>query len=130
MEKIIKIQDAINFSQFAKAHEDDNIPFSLAHRIYKIYISLINDIEFYYTKQKGIIEQFAQKNELGEVVHNDEQGTISLNPDTIEECKKALDELEELEVTLDFVPITEEELSNCGIKVKLSEMAAIEQFIA
>lgn len=84
-----------------------SLPLKGAYKINKIKKAVEKEGEFYQEKFQEIVDQFAQKDENGEVVLSEDKSQIMIKEGMVEECNKALTDLQELEVEID----------NCGLKL-------------
>lgn len=84
-----------------------SLPLKGAYKINKIKKAVEKEGEFYQEKFQEIVDQYAQKDENGEVVLSEDKSQIMIKEGMVEECNKALTDLQELEVEID----------NCGLKL-------------
>ena len=84
-----------------------SLPLKGAYKINKIKTAVEKEGEFYQEKFQEIVDQYAQKDENGEVVLSEDKSQIMIKEGMVEECNKALTDLQELEVEID----------NCGLKL-------------
>lgn len=84
-----------------------SLPLKGAYKINKIKKAVEKEGEFYQEKFQEIVDQYAQKDENGEVVLSEDRSQIMIKEGMVEECNKALTDLQELEVEID----------NCGLKL-------------
>lgn len=101
MDQIIAFRNNGDF--FAGA----SLPLKGAYKINKIKKAVEKEGEFYQEKFQEIVDQYAQKDENGEVVLSEDKSQIMIKEGMVEECNKALTDLQELEVEID----------NCGLKL-------------
>lgn len=87
---------------------DTTLPLKGAYKLNKIKKSVEKENEFYIEKFQEIINTYAKKNENGELVFSDDGNQIIIKDGMVEECNKALNELQELTV----------EIENYGLKIE------------
>lgn len=78
-----------------------NLPLKVAYKLNKIKKAVEENGEFYATKFQEIIDTYAKKDEEGNLVFSDNGEQIMIQDDKIEECNKALEELQTLTVEVE-----------------------------
>jgi len=78
-----------------------SLPLKGAYKINKIKKAVEKESEFYQEKFQEIVDQYAQKDENGEVVLSEDKSQIMIKEGLVEECNKALTDLQELEIEID-----------------------------
>lgn len=106
-----------------------NEPMSIrvAYKLNKIFDGVFKDLVFYQSKVSELLKQYGQVDENGNYVRSEDGLSILLIPEKIEECTKALRELDAIEVEMPDISLTLDELEN--FKLTLQEMALLESFI-
>ena len=117
--KIIQAKDV-----FAP-HFQEKLSPSLSYKIYKLCKFAEQEETFYSQKKRELIEEYAQRNEKGEIVQNN--GMISLIPDRIAEARSAFAQLDAIDVETPNVRFTLDELSE--IKLSVADIVALDGFI-
>lgn len=110
------------FNQVAQT----KISSKLAYKIMKLCKSVATDEEFYNNKRSEIINEYAVRDENGQIVMSDD-GMISIMQDKIPEAEKALRELNEIEVDAPNIKFTLDELDE--LKLSVADMFALDAFI-
>lgn len=87
-----------------------NLPLKGAYKLNKIRKSLEKESDFYNEKFQEIVEKYSRKDENGEIVFNEDGSQIMIQEDLIDECDKALTDLQNLEVEVDNCNLTIEDL--------------------
>ena len=77
------------------------LPLKGAYKINKIKKAVEKESEFYQEKFQEIVDQYARKDENGEVVFSEDGNQIMIKEGMVEECNKALEDLQGLEVEID-----------------------------
>lgn len=98
----------------------------LAYKILKLCKGAAEEEQFYDKKRTEIIQEYAVKDDNGQV-KTSEDGMISIIPDKITEANKAIQELNELEVEAPNIKFTLDELEE--LKLSVSDMFVLEAFI-
>lgn len=97
-----------------------------AYKIMKLCKSVATDEEFYNNKRSEIINEYAVRDENGQIAMSDD-GMISIMQDKIPEAEKALRELNEIEVDAPNIKFTLDELDE--LKLSVADMFALDAFI-
>jgi hypothetical protein len=98
----------------------------LAYKIMKLCKSVATEEEFYNNKRNEIINEYAVKDENGQIVVSDD-GMISIMQDKIPVAEKALRELNEIDVDVPDIKFTLDELDE--LKLSVADMFALDAFI-
>lgn len=115
MQKVVKMQDVVNFREAVQKFRDQVLPLQGAYKLMKISNSLDKDMEFYTKKFQEIIETYGQKNEDGTYKFTDDNSQILIIDGKIGECNQAIDDLLNVEITIDNLNLT---IENLGKDVK------------
>ena len=95
MDQIIDFRD--NGSFFA----DTNLPLKGAYKLNKIRKAIEKEGEFYQQKFQEIVNTYAKMDENGQIVFSEDGSQILIKDGMVEECNKALEELQKLEVQIE-----------------------------
>lgn len=104
MDQLINFRDNGNF--FADVH----LPLKGAYKLNKIRKAVEKESEFYSEKFKEIVDTYAKKDENGQIIFSDDGAQIMIKDGLIEECNKALQDLQELEVQIENYNLTIDDL--------------------
>ena len=122
MDQIIAFRNNGNF--FAGT----SLPLKGAYKINKIKKAVEKESEFYQEKFQEIVDQYAQKDENGEVVFSEDGNQIMIKDGLVEECNKALTDLQELEVEIDNCGLTLDDLGE-DVECTPEELEALMPFM-
>ena len=122
MDQIIAFRNNGNF--FAGT----SLPLKGAYKINKIKKAVEKESEFYQEKFQEIVDQYAQKDENGEVVFSEDGNQIMIKDGLVEECNKALTDLQELEVEVDNYGLTLDDLGE-DVECTPEELEALMPFM-
>ena len=122
MDQIIAFRNNGNF--FAGT----SLPLKGAYKINKIKKAVEKESEFYQEKFQEIVDQYAQKDENGEVVFSEDGNQIMIKDGLVEECNKALSDLQELEVEIDNYGLTLNDLGE-DVECTPEELEALMPFM-
>lgn len=104
-----------------------NAPIKLAFKFLKLFGNLEKERTFYEEKFNKILETYAEQNEDGTLKLTEDKNGVQIRKDSLVECKKAMDELNELTITLPDIKFKLEELE--PINLKLDDLALLMPFI-
>ena len=102
----VTMDQVIAFRNAGEIFNGTNLPLKVAYKLNKIKKAVEENGEFYATKFQEIIDTYAKKDEDGNLVFSDNGEQIMIQDDKIEECNKALEELQELTVEIDNFNLT------------------------
>lgn len=105
-----------------------SLPLKGAYKINKIKKAVEKEGEFYQEKFQEIVDQYAQKDENGEVVLSEDRSQIMIKEGMVEECNKALTDLQELEVEIDNYGLTLNDLGE-NLECTPEELEALMPFM-
>ena len=105
-----------------------SLPLKGAYKINKIKKAVEKEGEFYQEKFQEIVDQYAQKDENGEVVLSEDRSQIMIKDGMVEECNKALTDLQELEVEIDNYGLTLDDLGE-NLECTPEELEALMPFM-
>lgn len=102
-------------------------PIKLAFKFLKLFGNLEKEKTFYEEKFNKILETYAEQNEDGTLKLTDNGNGVQIRKDSLIECKKAMDELNHLTLTLPEIKFSLEELE--PLNLNLDELALLFPFI-
>lgn len=95
MDQIIDFRDNGGFLS------DTNLPLKVAYKLNKIRKAVEKESEFYADKFQEIVHTYAKIDDNGEIVFSEDGSQILIKDGMVEECNKALTELQNLEVQIE-----------------------------
>ena len=98
----------------------------LAYKIVKLCKAAMVEEEFYNEKRNEIINEYAVRDDNGQIAVSDD-GMIRIVEDKIAEAEKAMRELNEIEVEVPNIKFTLDELDE--LKLSVADMFALDAFI-
>lgn len=116
----------LNAAQALNQINDTKISSRLAYKIMKFYKSVETEEEFYNKKRMEIVETYAQKDDNGQPVV-DNNGIIKIIEDKMVDANRAMIELNGTEVTAPDIRFALSELEELKLSVK--DMFALDAFI-
>lgn len=103
----------------------NKVPAKLAYKFTKFINDTATEEETYRNQLNNIIDTYGSRDENGQFIVTN--GKVAINKDSIDDCNKALSELELLEVASPDVVFDLADLD--GIKLSAEEMAPLFEFI-
>jgi hypothetical protein len=91
----------IDFRNSGDFFDGTNLPLKAAYKLNKIRKAVEKEGEFYSEKFQEILNDYAKKDENGELIFNEDGDQIMIKDDMIDECNKALTDLQNLEVQIE-----------------------------
>lgn len=83
-----------------------SLPLKGAYKLNKIKKAIEKESEFYQEKFQEIVDTYAQKDDNGELVFSEDGNQIMIKDGMVEECNKALEDLQALEVEIENYEFT------------------------
>ena len=111
----MKLYQILNLPHVYETILEKNLPFSLAYKLNKLAEAVNKELEFYRNSMTKLIDEYAEK-ENGQPVLL-ENGDIKIIPEKINVCQKRINELQNVEITID-VSFTPEELEPLEMSIK------------
>ena len=127
MEKAkIELAKLIMAHRTLESYAKERVSVKLAYKIFLFRKNTAEHEEFFSEKIDKIIRQCGLKDEAGKL-KVDENGNALVDKDKVEECKRAIAEVENLKVEKPSLNFTIDELSE--IKMSVEDLARLEDFI-
>lgn len=105
-----------------------SLPLKGAYKLNKIRKAIDKEGEFYAEKFQEIIDKYAKKDDDGNLIFSEDENQIMIKDDVIEECNKALMDLQALEVEIDNCNLTIEDLGE-DLECTPDELAVLMPFM-
>lgn len=124
----VTMEQVIAFRNNNEFFSSANLPLKGAYKLNKIRKAVDKEAEFYSEKFQQILEEYAKKDEEGNLVFSEDGNQIMIKDDKIVECNKALEDLQSLEVEIDTFNLTIEDLGE-GIECTPDQLDALMPFM-
>ena len=124
----ITMEQLINFRNAEGFFVNANLPLKAAYKINKIRKAVDKEGDFYTEKFQEIVDKYAKKDSEGNLVFSNEEDQIMIQDDKIEECNKALADLQTLEVEIDNLGLTIDDLGE-DVECTPDELEALMPFL-
>lgn len=98
---------------------DQKLPIKVSYKFNRFFNELDNEVKFFNTTLQKLIEEYGQKDEKGNFIYTDDNQGIKIKEDKFQECMDKINELNELEVNLNYIPeFTLDELDSLNLEMK------------
>jgi hypothetical protein len=97
----VTMDQIIDFRDNGVFFADTNLPLKGAYKLNKIRKAIEKESEFYQEKFQEIVNTYAKMDENGQIVFSEDGSQILIKDGMVEECNKALEELQKLEVQIE-----------------------------
>lgn len=104
------------------------LPLKGAYKLNKIKKAVEKEGEFYTEKFQEIVDTYARKDDDGNLVFSDDGNQIMIKDGMVEECNKALADLQELEVEIETYDLSLEDLGE-DLECTPEELEALMPFM-
>lgn len=106
----VTMEQLMDFRNSDDFFGDTVIPLKGAYKINKIKKAIEEEAGFYSTKFQEIVDKYAQKDENGEIKFSEDGSQILIQEGKIDDCNKALEDLQGMEVEIENYNLTLEDL--------------------
>ena len=124
----VTMDQLIAFKNNGDFFADTTLPLKGAYKLNKIKKAVEKESEFYQEKFQEIIDTYAQKDENDALIYSDDGSQIMIKDDMIDECHKALDDLQNLEVQIENYNLSLEDLGE-DVECTPDELEALMPFM-
>lgn len=118
----MKMYEILELSVLGNSLKDRKMPLKTTYKFARLMHEIAGDIDFYQTQFNKIVKQYGVY-ENGVPKLSKDGSTIIIVSGKEEECKQKIQELQNLNVTIDNIKFTLDELE--GIDLTLSEMTTL-----
>lgn len=124
----MKLAETFNFLQLRNKIIDKKIPVKTLYKFTRFFNQLESEGKFFNETLQSIIDTYGQRDENGEFILTDNGQGIKIKEDKSNECMKKINELNEIEVQLSYIPkFTLDELE--GLELDFKEMELLIPYI-
>ena len=124
----VTMDQIIAFRNSGDFFSNTTLPLKGAYKLNKIKKAVEKEGEFYTEKFQEIVNTYAKKDENDQLVFSEDGNQIMIKDGMVEECNKALDDLQNLEVQVENYGLTLEDLGN-DIECTPDELEALMPFM-
>lgn len=96
----MKLYELLQLRTVISSHigQNENLPAGLAYKIMKLIKNTQNDVDFYQEKYSDIIQQYAERDDKGQLIQTEDHQGIKIQENKKDECVQKLSELNNTEV--------------------------------
>lgn len=124
----ITMDQLIAFRNNGDFFAETTLPLKGAYKLNKIKKAVEKENEFYIEKFQEIVNKYAKTDENGNLVYSDDGNQIMIKDGMVDECNKALDDLQNLEVQIENYGLTLEDLGD-DVECTPDELEALMPFM-
>lgn len=99
----MKLANVLSFMEIYTAIKDHSMSVKTAYKFSKLAHKLEEEQKFYQDKLREIIDQYVEKDTNGEIVYTEDHQAMKIISGKEEECSKAMDELQNIEIEVEPV---------------------------
>ena len=125
----VTMDQIIAFRNSGNIFGDATLPLKVAYKLNKLKKAVEAEGEFYTNKFQEIVDNYAKKDENGEVVFSEDGSQIMIQDGKIEECNQALNDLQELTVEIDNCNLTIDDFGD-DVECTPEELEALMPFLS
>ena len=123
----LKMQQIIEFQKFYNNVKNIKLPLKTAYKLNKLFIQINEELSFYQQKFTEIINEFGKRDENGELIYSSDRTSIEIMDGRRLECQQKIEELQNLEVNIEGIEFTTDELESLNLTI--SEVECLMPFI-
>lgn len=124
----VTMDQIIAFRNNGDFFSNTTLPLKGAYKLNKIKKAVEKEGEFYTEKFQEIVEQYAKHDENGQLVFSDDGNQILIKDGMVDECNKALEDLQSLEVQIENYGLTLDDLGE-NLECTPDELEALMPFM-
>ena len=124
----VTMDQIIAFRNNGDFFSNTTLPLKGAYKLNKIKKAVEKEGEFYTEKFQEIVEQYAKHDENGQLVFSDDGNQILIKDGMVDECNKALEDLQSLEVQVETYGLTLDDLGE-NLECTPDELEALMPFM-
>ena len=124
----VTMDQIIAFSNNGDFFSSATLPLKGAYKLNKIKKAVEKEGEFYREKFQEIVDTYAKKDDDGNLVYSEDGSQIMIKDGMVEECNKALADLQELEVEIENYNLTLDDLGE-NLECTPEELEALMPFM-
>lgn len=124
----VTMDQIIAFRNNGDFFSNSTLPLKGAYKLNKIKKAVEKEGEFYTEKFQEIVNTYAKKDENDQLVFSEDGNQIMIKEGMIEECNKALEDLQNLEVQIETYGLTLDDLGE-NLECTPDELEALMPFM-
>ena len=124
----VTMDQIIAFRNNGDFFADTTLPLKGAYKLNKIKKAVEKEGEFYTEKFQEIVNTYAKKDENDQLVFSEDGSQIMIKDGMVEECNKALEDLQSLEIQVENYGLTLDDLGE-DVECTPDELEALMPFM-
>jgi len=124
----VTMDQIIAFRNNGDFFSNTTLPLKGAYKINKIKKAVEKEGEFYQEKFQEIVEKYAKHDDDGQLVFSEDGNQIMIKDGMVDECNKALEDLQSLEIQIENYGLTLEDLGE-DVECTPDELEALMPFM-
>lgn len=124
----VTMDQIIAFRNNGDFFSNTTLPLKGAYKLNKIKKAVEKEGEFYTEKFQEIVEQYAKHDENGQLVFSEDGNQILIKDGMVDECNKALEDLQSLEVQVETYGLALDDLGE-NLECTPEELEALMPFM-
>ena len=125
----VTMQEALDFRRGYNFFNSVKLPLKAAYKLTKIKNAVEKETEYYGEKFQEIVDTYAKKDEDGNLMYNEDGTQILIKDGMISECNDKLEELHNLEVSIENYNLTIDDLGD-DLEVTTDDLDALMPFFS
>lgn len=114
----MKMYQILGIKNFCDIIKKENMPIKTAYKFSKLLSRLNEEVRFYQERFYEILEKYGEKDQTGNFIFTDDGKNIKINSDKLTDCQNDINELNNLEIVVDNIKFTLDELSFLNLKIE------------
>ena len=100
----MKFSEAFEILEVRNLLVDQKLPIKVSYKFTRFFNELEAETKFFNDTLQKLIEEYGKKDEDGNYIYTDDKQGIKIQDDKFQECMDKIEELNKLEVNLDYIP--------------------------
>jgi hypothetical protein len=113
----MKMFEIIELSNLYNSIKDNKMPLKTAYKFTTLMRKAETELKFYQSEFAKIVEEYGQKDKAGQYIFSEDGQSITILPGKESECNERLLELRNLDVEVDNISFTVDELENFNLTI-------------
>ena len=123
----MKMYEILELQNLYNSIGNTKLPLKTTYKFARLMRRAEEELTFYQTKFQEIIEEFGQKDDKGQYKLSEDEQSVVIIPGKEAECNNRVLELRNLEIPIEDIKFTIEELE--GIDISISELSCLMSLI-
>lgn len=115
----MKLSETFQMLEIRNQIIDQKLPIKTAYKFTRFFEQLEKESKFFNDTLQKIVDEYGQRDENGNFILTADKNGVKIKEDKFEECMDKIEELNNIEVQLSYIPqFTLEELDSLNLEVK------------